>query len=173
MRITHLPSILIIVGGIVCGVFGFHNPSDRILFFSAAGFLIITGAASFAFNRWIGKMFGGLGKPQSLSGAMEQAAQNMTNAADLMEMQSRTARLRSEGVSAKARIISAQKTGKLLSNDPMFDFELEISVGGGSPYKVNHSQLVPGFLVSRMIPGSEFNAWVSRINPKELALEWV
>lgn len=173
MKITYLPSLLMIVAGIICGVFGFRNPSESMLFFVGAGILIVTGAATFAFNRWIGKMFGGLGKPQSFSGAMEQAAQNMTNAADLMEMQSRTSRLRSEGVSAKARIISAKKTGKLLSNDPMFDFELELSVGGGTPYKVNHTQLVPGFLVSRMIPGSEFNAWVSRINPKELALEWV
>lgn len=132
-----------------------------------------SGAASIAFNRWIGKMFGGQGRPMSMGAAMEQAARTMTNAADMMEMQSRIARLRSEGDSALARIISARATGKVMSNDPMFDFELEVSVNRCIPYKVNHSQLVPVFLVSRLIPGAEFNAWVSRTKPNELALEWV
>ena len=133
----------------------------------------VAGGISLAVNLWLGNLFDIVGKPQSMGDAMEQAAQNMENAADMMETRSRIARLRSEGDSAKARVVSAERSGKMLANDPVYDFELEVSVGGGSPYRVSHRQLVPGFLVPRLRPGAEFNAWVSRTNPKELALEWV
>jgi hypothetical protein len=78
-------------------------------------------------------------KRPSLMDGMKQANQAME---DLQGQQQSAQHLMTNGVDATATVQSLMSTGKTVNMMPEIQFVLDVSVGGGAPYSVTHSQVV-------------------------------
>jgi hypothetical protein len=78
--------------------------------------------------------------------------------------------LMTSGMDGQASIKMLQATGKMVNHFPEVSFQMEVSVGGGSPYAVNHAQVVSPVSLPALQPGMTVPIKVSQEDPQTVWL---
>lgn len=159
--------------GVGSFVLAFVHPPMRLMAIIAAVSMLVAGVVMFLVDRFVRSITDKLPKPKGFGKSMAQASKNLSHILSKMEHEEKVARLRSEGLTGKATIFTAIDTGKTMGTDPIYQFELQVTVEGRPPYKTVLVQLAPKFLVSRFQEGAVFNVLVDRNDPHNLVLQWV
>ena len=92
-----------------------------------------------------------------------------------MRRAKREAQLRAEGIDGKAKLINSWivgKSGGEIESIELIMYELEIFVSGKPPYEINHRQLTPFAVFSRLSKGMEIPVKVHPEKPKQILLDW-
>jgi hypothetical protein len=74
------------------------------------------------------------------------------------------------GVDGQATIKMIQATGSMVNNFPEVSFQMDVSVGGGSPYAVQHAQVVSPVSLPALQPGMTVPIKVSGEDPQKVWL---
>ena len=77
-----------------------------------------------------------------------------------------------EGRRGTAKILRANDTGMLINSKPQVEIEVEISVGGGTPYLAKTKHVMPQSKLALLIPGSTVEVMVDVVDASVFHIDW-
>lgn len=89
---------------------------------------------------------------------------------DLESEHLRTQQLMSEGRVGRATITAIRDTGTTVNENPQIEFDLRVSVDGGSPYPAQHRQIVSRLVIGSFQPGATVPVRVDPADPQSLLI---
>jgi hypothetical protein len=82
----------------------------------------------------------------------------------------RAAELLGAGRAGRARIDGRRDTGLTVDGDPSLEFDLVVTVDGGTPYAVSHRQVIARPALSSLTPGATVAIRVDRADPHRVLI---
>lgn len=84
----------------------------------------------------------------------------------------RRARIYHSGMPGEALIRDIRETGTMVNNQPMYEFDLDVSGSSFAPTSTTHREVVPLWMASRVAPDTKVPVKVDPSNPARLIFDW-
>lgn len=84
----------------------------------------------------------------------------------------RKVRLRASGVKGTAKVVDVRDTGVTVNNNPMVNFDLEVTLPGQSPFRTHKRAVISRLSVGALMPGATIPVLADPNRPKDIVLDW-
>ncbi|MDQ3915094.1 MAG: DUF1795 domain-containing protein [Actinomycetota bacterium] len=84
----------------------------------------------------------------------------------------RRARIYNTGLPGEALIRDVRETGTVVNNQPMYEFDLDVTGSGFAPTSTTHREVIPFWFANRVGPQSNVPVKVDPSNPGRLIFDW-
>jgi hypothetical protein len=81
-------------------------------------------------------------------------------------------RIEQTGTPGEARIVSVGQTGMLINNNPVIEFDLEVTLPGMAPYRTTTRSTVPMIALPRVMPGAQLPIKADPSEPSKIVVDW-
>jgi hypothetical protein len=111
------------------------------------------------------------GRRGGIGGMKDAVSQASSAVDDAMAMQAAMALLQT-GTPADATIKATRETGMEINMQRAVEFDLEVTLDGGTPYPVTTTTPLPVTMAPLAQPGSAIKVKVDPSDPSQLAIDW-
>ena len=81
-------------------------------------------------------------------------------------------RIEQSGTPGEARVVSVGQTGMLINNNPVIEFDLEVTLPGMAPYRTTTRSTVPIIALPRVMPGARLPIKADPSEPSKIVVDW-
>jgi hypothetical protein len=81
-------------------------------------------------------------------------------------------RIEQSGTPGEARVVSVGQTGMLINNNPVIEFDLEVTLPGMAPYRTTTRSTVPMIALPRVMPGARLPIKADPTEPSKIVIDW-
>jgi hypothetical protein len=81
-------------------------------------------------------------------------------------------RIEQTGTPGEARILGLGQTGMMINNNPVVEFDLEVTLPGTAPYRTTTRATVPIIALARVTPGAQLPIKADPSEPSEIVVDW-
>jgi hypothetical protein len=81
-------------------------------------------------------------------------------------------RIQQHGTPGEAKVVSLGQTGMVVNNNPVVEFDLEVTLPGMAPYRTTTRATVPMVALPRVMPGARLPIKADPSEPSKIVVDW-